>query len=109
MRQRKVASFLTRKLSEMILAGEIEGITGIVTITRVDVSGDLRHANVWFSSLKQDPENVLSVFRRNLFDIQGQLFEDSTMRIMPKVNFRIDHSTIYSDHINRLLSKLNDE
>lgn len=108
-RQRKVASYLNRRLSDMVLHNEIEGITGLVTILKVEVSADLRHANVWFSSLNQDPEKVLSVLRSNIYDIQGDLYRDSTMRIMPKVNFRIDHSSQYSDHINQLLAHLNDE
>lgn len=108
-RQRKVASYLNRKLSEMFASGEIEGLSGIITITKVDVSGDLRHATVWFSALKQDAKEVLSVLRRNLYDIQGELYRDSTMRIMPKVNFRVDNSGSYADHINRLLSDLKHE
>lgn len=108
-RQRKVSEFLRQRISEILQLEDYEELTGIITITRVEVSADLRHAKVWFSSVGQDPDNALRSLNHHLYDIQGQIYRSVTMRIIPKVAFFVDDSGDYSNHISKLLRDIKDE
>ena len=108
-RQQKVNSFLQQRISEIIIAGNFFGITGLVTISRVEVSPDLRESNVWFTSFNQDPEEVLAILKKEVFEIQGELYKESTMRIVPRIHFVIDDSLEYNDQITKVLRKVKDE
>lgn len=108
LRQQKINSFLQQKISEIIQTGIFFGLRGLVTISKVEVTPDLREAKVWFSGLNQDNDEVLKILNREIYEIQGQLYKDSTMRIVPKIRFEIDTAPEYSDHINQVLRKIRD-
>lgn len=105
-RQRRVSSYLAEKISDIIQRGDFPGLHGLVTIISVETMRDLRDAKAWFSCLNQDPEEVLKILRRHIFEIQGELYRGATMRIVPKIRFYVDHSEEYSSHINQVIDKL---
>jgi len=80
-----------------------------VTISHVETTPDLREAKVWISVFNQDPTEVLKILKEEIYDIQGRLFKESTMRIMPKIRFVIDHSGEYSDEIGKIIRGLKDD
>lgn len=104
LRQQKVGSFLAQQISEIVR--NLSDITGMVTISLVEVTRDMRDAKAWFSVMGQDPEAVLKILQRESYFIQGELFRRASMRIIPKVRFYIDHSEEYSSHINQVIKKL---
>lgn len=99
---------MTEKLSDILRTQELSGLFGIITIREVAVTPDLREAKVWFTSLGQDTAAVEKILNRNLYSIQGQLYQGATMRIVPKVKFYADTSTEYAAHISEVLDKLHD-
>lgn len=105
-RQRKVNSLLQQKISEILIGGDFPDLPGLVTIQSVESTPDLREAKVWFSCVNANPENVLKILNRSLYDIQGQLYRDASMRIVPKVRFIIDPAPLAADHLTRLLNQL---
>ena len=62
-RQEKVNSLLQQILSEYLATEKFEGISGLLTITAVDVSPDLEQAKIYVSCLGQDPQEVLKILR----------------------------------------------
>ena len=80
---------------------------GMISVTRVETTGDLRYAKVWLSvyGLKDEKE-----FRRGLKSASGWLRKelDSSMnlRYTPELVFELDHSIEYGAHINELISSL---
>lgn len=109
LRQNKINSFLQKQIAEILLREKYAGITGLVTIHKVEATADLREAKIWFSSVGQEPESVLEILNRNLYDIQGQLYENSTMRMVPRIRFYIDTSEKFASDINQVFQKLKDE
>ena len=107
-RQRKVNSNLQKKISEMLSDGNFFGLTGMITVSFVETTPDLREAKVWVSVFNQDPQEALKILNQEIYNIQGQLFKAFGMRLVPKVRFVIDHSGEYSDHINQVLKNLDD-
>ncbi len=107
-RQEKVNSLIQREISSYLLTEGWEGISGLLTITRVEVSPDLGQAKVFFSVVGQDSEEVLAVLQKHLYQIQGRLLERLRMKTVPRVTFLVDQSGEYAQHIGKLLHELHD-
>ncbi len=108
-RTEQVASLLQKELGELMLGLELPAMT---TISKVDVSPDLKHAKVWltiFTDDKSVEKAVLAALKEKAFDLQGELNEITTMRHTPRVAFAIDNSQRYASHINELLRKANED
>ena len=80
---------------------------GMISVTRVETTGDLRYAKVWLSvyGLKDEKE-----FRRGLKSASGwlrkELASSMNLRYTPELVFELDHSIEYGAHINELISSL---
>lgn len=80
---------------------------GMISVTRVETTGDLRYAKVWLSvyGLKDEKE-----FRRGLKSASGwlrkELASSMNLRYTPELIFELDHSIEYGAHINELISSL---
>ena len=80
---------------------------GMISVTRVETTGDLRYAKVWLSvyGLKDEKE-----FRRGLKSASGwlrkELARSMNLRYTPELVFELDHSIEYGAHIKELISSL---
>ena len=80
---------------------------GMISVTRVETTGDLRYAKVWLSvyGMKDEKE-----FRRGLKSASGwlrkELAKSMDLRYTPELVFELDHSIEYGAHINELISSL---
>ena len=81
---------------------------GMITITRVDTTGDLRYAKVWLSvyGLKDEKE-----FKKGLKSASGWLRRElgSTLKLVytPELVFEVDKSIEYGAKISNILENLN--
>lgn len=80
---------------------------GMISVTRVETTGDLRYAKVWLSVYGMEDEKE---FRRGLKSASGwlrrELGNSMSLRYTPELVFEIDHSIEYGAHINRMISEL---
>ena len=80
---------------------------GMISVTRVETTGDLRYAKVWISvyGMKDEKE-----FRRGLKSASGwlrrELAKSLSLRYTPELVFELDHSIEYGAHISSLLNEL---
>ena len=80
---------------------------GMISVTRVETTGDLRYAKVWLSvyGIKDEKE-----FKRGLKSASGwlrkELASSMNLRYTPELVFELDHSIEYGAHINELISSL---
>ena len=80
---------------------------GMISVTRVETTGDLRYAKVWLSvyGMKDEKE-----FKRGLKSASGwlrkELASSMSLRYTPELVFELDHSIEYGAHINQLISSL---
>lgn len=105
-RQEKVNSLIKRIVSEYLVHEGYEEITGLLTITDVDVSADMGQAKIYFSVIGQDDEEVLQILQNNIYDIQGEVNRKLVMKKLPRIKFYADRSGEYSDHIRQLVDKV---
>ncbi|MBR0320180.1 MAG: 30S ribosome-binding factor RbfA [Clostridia bacterium] len=81
---------------------------GMITITRVETTGDLRYAKVWLSvyGLKDEKE-----FKKGLKSASGWLRREvgSTLKLVytPELVFELDKSIEYGAKISNILENLN--
>ncbi len=94
-RQQKVASLIRRLVSD-ILAREIADprVDGLITVTRVQVSPDIREAKVFISILGQkgSAATVLAGIVSATRHIQKEVGKGMATRIMPHLTFLLDES-----------------
>ena len=80
---------------------------GMISVTRVETTGDLRYSKIWLSVLGMENEKE---FRRGLKSASGWLRRELgsvlQLRYTPELVFEIDHSIEYGAHINEVISSL---
>ena len=81
---------------------------GMISVTRVETTGDLRYAKVWLSVLGLEDEKE---FKKGLKSagpwLRRELARSMNLRYTPELVFEIDRSIAYSAHINEILEKMN--
>ena len=97
-----VLSALLRNVKDPRISGKM------ISVTRVETTGDLRYAKVWLSVLDLEDEKE---FKKGLKSASGwlrrELGNSMSLRFTPELVFDIDHSIEYGAHINQVLESLN--
>ena len=95
-RTERVNDLLQEELSELLLTSVKDPRVGqgLVSITEVVVSPDLRHANVFVSHLGTDAERVEAMkgLEHSQSYLQSELSKRLKMRNIPQIHFRLDPS-----------------
>ncbi len=105
MRKDRIASVLIRAVSEIIEHEIKDPRLGLVTITTVDVSSDLKKATVYFSSLNDKNEGLATLNRAKGY-IRTELANRVRMRYVPDIEFKIDNSYEYGKKIDALINEI---
>ena len=80
---------------------------GMISVTRVETTGDLRYSKVWLSVMGMSDEKE---FRKGLRSASGWLRKELgsalNLRYTPELVFELDHSIEYGAHINEVINSL---
>lgn len=80
---------------------------GMISVTRVETTGDLHYSKIWLSVMGLQNENE---FKKGLKSAAGwlrrELGSSLKLRNTPELTFELDHSIEYGAHINELISNL---
>jgi ribosome-binding factor A len=99
----EVATFLTEDVKD-------PRVQGLVTVTGVDVTRDLRHAKIFVSVLGTDTERAATF--DGLASVAGHLRSRVgralRLRVAPEIVFREDQSVAHAARIESLLAGLRD-
>ena len=80
---------------------------GMISVTRVETTGDLRYSKIWLSVMGMTDEKE---FKKGLKSASGwlrrELGSSMSLRYTPELVFEIDHSIEYGAHINQIISSL---
>ena len=107
-RATRVADLLKEEISEMLCKEVKDPHIGFITITDVEVSKDLKHAQIFYTILgdeKQEEESADALRRVSSF-IKKQLGKRLRMRYIPEIIFKYDHSLAYGTKIDHILNSL---
>lgn len=109
-RSDRVSQQIKRELSEIIQRNEIKDdrIGGLVSITEVMVSGDLRNVKVYFSVYGEESQRVgtLAALEEATGFLRGELCRRLGIRFAPELVFKLDDSLERGHRITELLDKI---
>lgn len=110
-RQRQVAELLHEEISQLIQYRAHDPRLGFVTVTRVDVSPDLRYARVFVSVLGDDADaqNALAGLTSASGYFRHELGQTLSLRFIPYLTFKLDTSLEHSLQIDKILDDIKDE
>ena len=78
--------------------------TGMVSITRVDTTGDLRYSRIYISVLNKDQEkDVMKGLKSAAGFLRRELGRTLNLRYTPELQFIADDSIAYGAHILEIL------
>jgi ribosome-binding factor A len=105
-RHERVAEEILHELGAMV-AGELKDprIAGLVTITEVRVTPDLKHARVFVSVTGDaaEQQSTIQGLTAAIGYIRHELTERIQLRRAPEIHFTLDHSEEYGQRIEELL------
>jgi len=107
-RTKRVAELIRHELGKVLIEDIADPRIGFLTVTRVEVSSDLRVAKAFVSFLGSEAEQrtCLRGLQSARQRIQSALGERLTLRVRPEVLFRVDEGVKHSLEMSRLLSEL---
>lgn len=103
-RPQKLGDLIQRELSELVQRELRDPRVGMITITGVDVSPDLSHAKVFYTTL--DPAHVPDAakgLKRSAGFLRSQLAKRIKLYTTPELRFEYDESVERGDRLSRLI------
>ncbi len=80
---------------------------GMISVTRVETTGDLHYSKIWLSVMGMKDEKE---FKKGLKSASGWLRRElgsaMNLRYTPELVFEIDHSIEYGAHISQVINSL---
>lgn len=103
-RPQKLGDQIQREVSELLARELRDPRVGMVTITAVDVSPDLSHAKVFFTTLdKEKLAETLDGLKRAAGFLRSQLARRLKLYTTPELRFVYDESVERGDRLSRLI------
>ncbi|HOI30563.1 MAG TPA: 30S ribosome-binding factor RbfA [Melioribacteraceae bacterium] len=103
----KVSSLIKEELSLIFLHKVQDSAAGLVTVTSVKISPDLRHAKVYLSVYaKEKRDDVLEKVNGLKGMIRSELASRVNMRYVPELHFFIDDTLDYVEKIEGLFKQI---
>ena len=104
-RQKKVAHLIKTLVAERVFQTIPDSI-GLVTVTRVDISKDLKTAHVYISFFGDgDEEDVIKLLRSQTGSFRKAIASGSKLKYNPLLIFKIDPLVVVSERIDELISR----
>lgn len=111
-RNNRTAEEVKRELANIIRT-ELKDprVQGLLSITSVAVTGDLRYAEVFISyyGQKEEQKEVLNVLKNAAGFMRVELGKRVRLRFIPELLFKFDDSMEHGAKISEILNKINAE
>lgn len=105
-RTARVADQIQRELAELIRLEVKDPRVGMITLTGVDVSADLAHAKVYFSTLtEQGRPETLQGLRRAAGFLRTMLGKRLSIHNIPELHFEYDASVARGIELSKLIDR----
>ena len=108
LRPERVQEALRQEISKVALEEIKDPRIGFLTITKVELTKDLRYAKVYFSVLGGAKEKALALKGLNSAKgyIKGVVADRIKLRLVPDISFRIDESIEHTKEIYDLFESI---
>jgi ribosome-binding factor A len=109
-RARKVADQIKNEISWILQQKYTDSQQGMVTVTKVKVSRDLKYATIYFTVLGENIDRKVSEkgLKNAIPFLRRELGQKLRMKFVPDLRFFYDDSLEYSAHMAELFKKIHD-
>jgi len=110
-RSERVEGQLKKEISKILLEDLKDPRIGFVTITRIELTGDIRYARIYFSILGDDKakEESLKGIKSAVGFIRKLIAERIKLRYVPELYFKLDNSLEYSINLEKTFERIKNE
>ena len=82
-------------------------VTGMISVTSVKISPDLRYAKVYVSMINsKSVKNTLAALKSSSGFIRSRIAEKINLRVTPELLFELDDSMQYGERIDTILKDI---
>lgn len=104
-RSERLAGEIRDEIARMVAADLKDPRLGFVTVTRVDLTPDLRYARVYVGVLGEDASGEsLAVLRRASGFVKREIGRRLRVRFTPEIDFRYDRGLDATDRVAKVLA-----
>lgn len=103
-RSSRVAEQMRRELADLLQLEVKDPRIGMVTVTEVEVTGDMAHAKIFYSAKAGTPELQAGLEKSSGF-LRSQLAKRMLLRIVPQLHFVYDQSADYGMKMTKLIDE----
>lgn len=107
-RQDRVREVIRREVSTILHDELNDPRLGFITVTRVEMTPDLRYARIFFSVLgkEEDYQKTQEALDSALGFIRSKIAQRINLRLAPDISFKADRSSEYSVRIQEVLEEV---
>ncbi len=108
----RVGDLIKKEIATLVLFGDIKDPRiGLVTISGVKMTSDLKHARVFFTMMgsPEDVKKSLEGLNSARGYIRRVLAKNLKLKNIPDVVFEFDESFEYADHIEKVIKNIKEE
>ena len=111
LRIEKLQELIKQEVSKMLLYDIKDPRIGFVTVTEVEMTGDLREATIYVSIMGNDEQikNSMDGLKSALGFVRREIGKRIRLRFTPEISFAPDKSLDYSEHIQKILLQIEKE
>ena len=105
LRIEKLQELIKQEMGKMLLKELKDPRIGFVTVTGVEMTGDLREAKIYVSVMggEEKVKSSLEGLNSALGFVRREIGQRIRLRFTPEISFALDTSLDYGDHIQKLL------
>ncbi len=103
LRQKRVASLIKEELSHLLIEEIQDFISGLITVTRVEMTPDLKTAHIYLTIFGGEKEPTLRLLERKKGYLRKIIASKVKLKYNPLLIFSLDPSSDYEARIDKIL------
>ena len=108
-RQKRVSNLIKEELGRLLIESFQDATTGLITITHVTMSKDLKNAYVYLSILGHSPkQEILDLINEGKGFLRKSIASKTKLKYNPMLIFSLDESFDHIDRIQKVMKKLDE-
>ena len=110
-RSQRIQELLLEEISKLLQSGLKDPRIGFTTLTRVEVSDNLKHAKVFVSVMgtEEEKSDTLEALKSAKGFIRNSLGKNLYLRYLPELEFKIDENAEHVEKITKIINDLHSE
>ncbi len=106
-RSQRLSELLKEEVADIVLHKIKDPRLGLITLTAVEITDDLRHAKVFFTVLKEEDKTLtLQILNEAKGFVRGEIAKRLRIKIIPTFEFVYDESIDRGFRIDKLLREI---